>query len=175
MFEIAGQVDVDRSKIGSTNWLKLGIEEWEEKLPANKEIQKTLEYIFRTLWYIHARNRFLALKDSPDCIEWMLRLLPFTDLHPRTELISITLNTLSAASDSKNSCLLELIGLYFQETPFELNGKLSRWKQTIAASNPTLITFISQAMKQPKPEFPQHFDPQFLQFTQNLLNLKLEK
>ena len=151
MFEIAGQVDVDRSKIGSTNWLKLGIEEWEEKLPANKEIQKTLEYIFRTLWYIHARNRFLALKHTPECIEWMLRLLPFTDLHPRTELISITLNTLSSASDSSNSSLIELIGLYFQETPFELNGKLSRWKQTMATTNPTLITFISQAMKQPKP------------------------
>lgn len=154
MFEIAGQVDVDRSKIGSTNWLKLGIEEWEEKLPANKEIQKTLEYIFRSLWYIYARNRFLALKDTPGCMEWMLRLLPFTDLHPRSELVSIALNTLVSAADSKNSTLIELTGLYFQEIPFELNGKFSRWKQTIATSNPTLITFISQAMKQPKPEFP---------------------
>jgi hypothetical protein len=147
IFDISGTFDVDRSKIGTQNWLKIGCEDWELDLEVNREIQHTLEYMIRILWYIHVRNKFLSLKDTADCIEWMLRLTPFTEFHPRTELLNITLNSLIAASNTKNESLAELIGLYFHDIPFELNAKLSRWKSMMATTNPTLLNYLSQAMK----------------------------
>lgn len=132
-----------------------------------------MEYIIRLLWYVNVRNKFRETKGTTQCIEWILRLAPFTELHSRTELTNITLNALLAVIDEKNDFLPELVGLYFGEIPYEMNAKLTRWKNGMTSVNPTLLTYITQAMKQSKPPFPWHYDPKFLQFTQQLLNMDL--
>jgi hypothetical protein len=144
IFNISGPIDVDRSKIGSVSWLKIGSADWEDNLPVNKQIQKVLEYIIRLLWYIHARNKFFTSRESAEHVEWILRLIPFTEIHSKSELVNISLNSLLLAGDEKQATYLaELVGLYFHEIPYELNQKLAAWKASMSAKNPTLLQYIT--------------------------------
>lgn len=72
-----------------------------------------------------------------------MRLAPFTELHSKSELTDITLNALLSVIDEKNDLLPELVGLYFGEIPYEMNSKLTRWKNAMTSVNPTLLTYIT--------------------------------
>jgi hypothetical protein len=156
---VVGELQVKKDK--TENWLDLEFSNFNN---CSGMVLLTIHEIFKYFWFLHVQEQ---AQDSRN-IDWVLRLLPLNDLADRQGNLERILNEdLEFSQETRN-----IIALYLRASMFPSGfaGRYQDWLEKVKKN--TESVHILHSLEQPAYLNPWIFDLDFLNFAENLTQVK---